>query len=433
MKNNDIIVKKFGGSCIYKYDALKKIITPEDVIVVSAPGRRSCYDLKITDLLEEVYDMIRYGREYRPLWDIIKGRFRQLAKTLNADINLEREFAVIESNLKLNTYSKDYIMSRGEYLTALIIAKSFDMQFVDASMVIRFKDGELNEKRTNSLIRKAIAKNCVVPGYYGQDELGNIITFSRGGSDITGSLISASLGATEYQKWTDENGVKLASPEFVPMGRRINNISYDNMREMAIGGATILHPDSIPPVQKKKIPISINSINGDKYRTKVGLKDDNRYIKGMSTHPFTFRFEFDLKDIKPEKLKFIDSVLQNANITKTYEKISNGELQVFAYSNDFKNKNLIENLSYKISSIVSVKPTITAMAEITLVTGKIDNYDEMLAKASHLLEANNIVPIEILKSEKTIRIFVKDTAFETAHHILYHYLVDSSINDIKEV
>lgn len=262
-------VVKFGGSSLASASQFQKVaaIIKEDsdrrYVVPSAPGKRSAGDTKVTDMLYECWNLVEAGEDFRPLLKKIRSRYDEIIHGLDLSLDLSDEFSVIEEKMK-NRAGADYVASRGEYLNGLIMADYLGFSFVDAAQVVRFtKDGRLDEEQTNKLLAERLdsLEYAVIPGFYGADEDGNVITFSRGGSDITGSLVALSVMADLYENWTDVSGFLIADPRVVPNPESIETITYRELRELSYMGASVLHEDAIFPVRKVGIPINIRNTN----------------------------------------------------------------------------------------------------------------------------------------------------------------------------
>lgn len=182
---------------------------------------------------------------------------------MNLDFNINEYLEIIKKDLEAGA-SKDYAASRGEFLNGLILANYLGFEFVDAKDVIVFNaDGSLDAIATDEALREKLSKvsNAVIPGFYGADKDGNIVTFSRGGSDVTGALVSASIAADLYENWTDVSGFLMADPRIIDNPKPISRITYSELRELSYMGASVLHEDAIFPVRKTGIPINIKNTN----------------------------------------------------------------------------------------------------------------------------------------------------------------------------
>lgn len=262
-------VVKFGGSSLASAQQFMKvgeIIRKEDsrrYVIPSAPGKRYADDTKVTDMLYECYAMAEAGEDYTAFLNKIKSRYDEIIGGLGLDLSLDVEFETIHENFEKQA-GVDYAASRGEYLNGIVMASYLGFEFVDAADVIFFKkDGSLNEEKTNTAIAKRLKKTeyAVIPGFYGAAENGRIKTFSRGGSDITGSLVAKAIQADLYENWTDVSGFLVSDPRIINNPEVIESITYKELRELSYMGATVLHEDAIFPVRKEGIPINIKNTN----------------------------------------------------------------------------------------------------------------------------------------------------------------------------
>lgn len=262
-------VVKFGGSSLAsakQFRKVKSIITEDKTrcfVVPSAPGKRESGDTKVTDLLYQCYDAASEGRSYKKILDQIKERYEEIIDGLKLDLNLDFEFDKIEENF-LNKAGREYAASRGEYLNGIVLANYLGFPFVDAADVICFDEyGQFLSEKTNDELAAHLenTKQAVIPGFYGAKPDGSIKTFSRGGSDVTGSLVARALNADVYENWTDVSGFLVADPRIVENPAQIGTITYRELRELSYMGASVLHEDAIFPVRKEGIPINIRNTN----------------------------------------------------------------------------------------------------------------------------------------------------------------------------
>ena len=265
----NIIVTKFGGSSLADATQFKKVknILEENhnrkYIIPSAPGKRFSKDFKITDLLYLCHAHVKSSIPLDDVFKLIAERYKGIADELNLSIDLEYHLNIIKENIE-NGASMDYAASRGEYLNGLILANYLNIDFIDAKDVIKFDNhGSLNSEKTYSLLKDKLStcKRAVIPGFYGSNENGDIVTFSRGGSDVTGALVAASLNVDLYENWTDVSGFLMADPRIVESPKKIKTITYGELRELSYMGASVLHEDAVFPVRNAGIPINIRNTN----------------------------------------------------------------------------------------------------------------------------------------------------------------------------
>ena len=262
-------VVKFGGSSLANAEQFKKVekIIRSDKgriwVVPSAPGKRYKNDTKVTDMLYVCYDQAEAGDDFRKSLQKIRDRYKEIIEGLELNLDLDEEFKVIERKFEEKA-GRDYAASRGEYLNGIIMSSYLGYEFVDASEVIFFKEnGRFDEKKTDTMLSKRLqkCKNAVVPGFYGALPDGRIKTFSRGGSDITGSLVAKAAGVDVYENWTDVSGFLIADPGIIKNPKGIDVITYRELRELSYMGVPVLHEDAIFPVRKEGIPINIRNTN----------------------------------------------------------------------------------------------------------------------------------------------------------------------------
>lgn len=252
---------KFGGSSLCDGQRVKQVIDivtadPDIKIVVpSAPGKRFDGDTKVTDLLIALFN----GED---VFAEIKSRYNAIIDYLKLDLDLSDEYETIQKNIDKGT-TLDYVASRGEYLSGIIVAKALGYKFINPAEIIKFDNNKkLSFKKSLQLINNTFNnESSVVPGFFGSDSNGNIVAFSRGGSDITGSLCAAATDADVYENWTDVSGFFMTDPRIVEDAKKIEEVSYKELRELSYMGAGVLHEESVFPVRKKGIPVHIKNTN----------------------------------------------------------------------------------------------------------------------------------------------------------------------------
>ncbi|MEE0201200.1 MAG: aspartate kinase [Muricomes sp.] len=262
-------VVKFGGSSLASAEQFKKvgdIIRADEsrqYVVPSAPGKRFSGDTKVTDMLYSCYGAAIKEKNFTDLLCAIQDRYNEIIKGLNLTLSLDQDFDVIRENFGKKA-GRDYAASRGEYLNGKVMAAYLGFEFVDAAEVVRFdEEGNFDDAATNDLLSARLKDICyaVIPGFYGAKEDGTVVTFSRGGSDVTGSLVALAVTADLYENWTDVSGFLIADPRIVKNPKSIETITYKELRELSYMGASVLHEDAIFPVRKAGIPINIRNTN----------------------------------------------------------------------------------------------------------------------------------------------------------------------------
>lgn len=265
-----IKLAKFGGSSLSEdeqFRKVKNIVAGDEartVVVVSALGKRLKTDNKITDLLYIIHAHMEHDVEYDELWQLIWDRFVGVRNSLELKVPIEDELAKILAEVQSKKVSLDYLVSRGEYLTALLVSEYLGYTFVDAKELVAFRyNGKFDVEKIATKARAAYKKygKIVVPGFYGAYPSGEIKLMSRGGSDITGSLLARALTVDVYENWTDVSGILMADPRIVKNPEQIKRITYRELRELSYMGANVLHEAAIRPIQDANIPLNIRNTN----------------------------------------------------------------------------------------------------------------------------------------------------------------------------
>lgn len=262
-------VVKFGGSSLASAEQFAKvgdIIRADEsrkYVVPSAPGKRNSKDTKVTDMLYACYAKAEAGEEFRVPLMKIKERYDSIINGLGLKVTLDEEFKTISKNFKEKA-GADYAASRGEYLNGILMADYLGYEFIDSATVIFFdEEGNLDADKTDKVLAKKLSEceKAVIPGFYGIGADGRVKTFSRGGSDITGSIVAKACHASLYENWTDVSGCLVADPRIIDNPQPIHVITYRELRELSYMGASVLHEDAVFPVRKAGIPINIRNTN----------------------------------------------------------------------------------------------------------------------------------------------------------------------------
>lgn len=438
-----ITVAKFGGSSVANSTQFKKV---KDIvlgnpnckfIITSACGKESHEDHKITDLLYLCEAHIKYGVSYENIFELIENKYYSIKKDLNLQIDLETEFKKIKEQLS-NGCSTDYLVSRGEYLTALCLAEYLGATFIDAKDVIAFKyDGELDLELTKKLLEEHDLSNkrIVIPGFYGALPNGVIKVMSRGGSDITGAVIANVVDANMYENWTDVSGFLVADPRIIENPLHIPCINYNELREMSYMGANVLHDDAVFPVRSKNIPINIRNTNEPNDPGTIILNDCSKMDAENPPHAVTgitgkknYTVITLMKSHSSAEVGFLRKIL---SIFEDYHiSIESVPITVDTYSVIVESK-AIEECKYEIVSKLKniLKPDdIRIEDHLALVAVVGRAMKKVPGQSGRLLSEFgrnkiNIKTINQSSDELSIVVGVEDSDFEKAIHAIYNKFI----------
>ena len=431
-------VVKFGGSSLADSNQFKKVKTiieadsSRSIVVVSALGKRNKQDHKITDLLYLTGAHLKYGVDVDQVFNIVKERYFEVKNDLDLDVYLEQEFKQIEDKFSKNI-DEEYLVSRGEYLAAKLMASFLGYTFVDAKDLIFFDyDGKINENKTYEALQLILktTKKIVVPGFYGAYPDGKIHLLSRGGSDVTGSILAKASSANIYENWTDVSGFLVTDPRIVSDPKQIKEISYEELRELSYMGANVLHEDTIFPVQELDIPINVKNTNcpldpgtiitsnpSDKSQIITGIAGKKDYVS------ITI-----LKKQKTPKLTVIKQVLDvlvKYNVNVEHMPSSIDSFSLIVSSNDIS-KRLYEVVA-EIKALSEVTDVIVeqGIALVAVVGRNMALKPGMSAKLFSIFGKNdiNIKVIAQASQELSIIVGVENSQFERAIKAIYEGLV----------
>ena len=433
-------VLKFGGSSLAdssQFAKVKEIIESDssrEVVIVSAPGKRDSDDNKITDLLYLTHAHLRYGVAHDGVLSMIKKRYSEIRKGCGIEINIESIIDETFAGINKKT-PVDFIASRGEYFSALLMAKYLGYQFVDAVDWLCFEyNGKVNAEKSEEKLRKL--KNeygrIVTPGFYGAMPNGDIRVFPRGGSDITGALATAYLGADVYENWTDVSGILMTDPRIVENPKTIARVTYDELRELSYMGASVLHEDTVFPVRIRDIPVNIRNTNApDDPGTIIRehfddeLKEETeRFITGIAGKRNFSIISIYKSRIGEEKLGLLREVLEVfADYEIPVEQIPSG---VDSFSVVFPSSSLggrKHELMQELSEFESIDNcTLTEGVSLIAIVGRQMAYRTGISgKIFKTLGENkiNIRTIEQCADEINIMVGVYDEDFNKTIRVLY--------------
>lgn len=436
-------VVKFGGSSLAspeQFKKVKRIVTEEDVrryVIPSAPGKRYAKDSKVTDLLYQCYDLAEQGKEFLPLLNKIQDRFEEIIRGLGLKLSLQEEFQVIAEQFQKKAGS-DYAASRGEYLNGRVLAEYLGFEFVDAADLILFgEDGSVLMDASGERIRESLSKKeyAVIPGFYGSLADGTIKTFSRGGSDITGSLVAGAIYADMYENWTDVSGFLVADPRIISNPEVIETITYRELRELAYMGASVLHDEAIFPVRRAGIPINIRNTNAPEEKgtliVESTCKKSKYTITGIAGKKGFASINVD-KDMMNSEIGFcrkVLSVFEDNGLSFEHMPSGIDTMTIFVNQSEFEEKE-----QQVISGIHrAVSPDVLEMeSDLALIAVVGRGMRETRGTAGRIFSALaharvNVKMIDQGSSELNVIIGVKNRDFETAIQAIYDIFVTARL------
>ena len=435
-------VVKFGGSSLASAEQFKKvgnIIRAEEsrrFVVPSAPGKRFSDDTKVTDMLYKCYAEAESGKNFDKQLKAIEERYNEIIKGLGLKLSLKEQFETIRKNFESKA-GTDYAASRGEYLNGIIMANYLGYEFIDAASVICFDaNGEFDGEKTNKVMgdRLANVESAVIPGFYGAMPNGDVKTFSRGGSDVTGSIVARAIKADVYENWTDVSGFLAADPRIVDNPRPIDVITYKELRELSYMGATVLHESAIFPVRKEGIPINIRNTNAPQDKgTMIVETTCNRpdcIITGIAGKKGFVSITID-KDMMNSEIGFGRKVLQVFEDNGiSFEHMPSGidTMTVFVHQDEFveKEQKVLAELHRAVNpDSIELESDLALIAVVGRSmrnnSGLAGNIFSALAKSKI-----NIKMIDQGSSELNIIIGVRNRYFEDAIRTIYGVFVPES-------
>lgn len=434
-------VLKFGGSSVADAGQLRKIraIIESDpdrrYVVVSAPGKRSKSDSKVTDLLFMLKAQADNNIPWESLLGVIRQRYTDIADELGIETDLDERFEGIAKSLREGC-SEAYVVSRGEYLSAALISAYLGYDFVDTQDLIRFDSkGRLMTEETNAALAAELAHHdkAVLPGFYGgYEDSGDVCLFSRGGSDVTGSLVARAADADIYENWTDVSGMLMADPRIVDNPAPISRISYVELRELSYMGASVLHEDAVFPARMSDIPINIRNTNAPENPGTIIANDtegkSGSVISGIAGKP-DFTVISIYKNMMNKEIGFVRralAVIEDAGISFDHIPTGIDSLSMVIETAELEDKldDILEELKHRLKpDDITVEDGI---ALIAVVGRRMNRTPGVAAKICSTLSENgiNIRMLNQGTNEINIIVGVEAPDFEKAVRVIYSAFVD---------
>ncbi|KRL68192.1 aspartate kinase [Companilactobacillus versmoldensis] len=438
-------VAKFGGSSVSDADQFKKVkrIIESDperkVVVVSAAGKSSIEPVKVTDMLIQIEEAVKNGTDFQQLFGHVSARILKIRDDLHLNVKIEKGLQEIKN--KISTCSHDYLVSRGEYLTGKLMASYLDYQFIDPKNVLIFNQNELDYRKSNSLLNNVFARyqRVVIPGFYGADKKGNIHLMPRGGSDITGSIVSKLLLADLYENWTDVSGILMADPRIVSESKKIDVLTYDELQELSYMGIGVFQEEAIQPVRKSHIPTKILNTNHPEEGGTLVVDAQSHMLSDQIITGIAGKKNYTVITIRKyqlskhiEVLQKVLSLLQKFHISVNYVPSGNDSFSFLFQKSEISSR--LDKLVHKLQTScgldkVEVNQDIALIAAVSLKLGKnpaiagkiLDYLDNSLINVPLVIQEGGDIKIVIGVAnqdyEKTIAKIYQEAMFKGAKRI----------------
>lgn len=437
----ECIVTKFGGSSLASDEQFRKVRSILELeptrryLVPSAPGKRFDGDEKVTDLLYLCHTLASEGKPITDPFAKIRDRYLSIARGLHLKAAIEEELDQVEEGIQSGK-GRDWCASRGEYLCGLLIADYLGWRFVDAADGIVFHDdGRLDDARTQEKLATLLADgvSSVVPGFYGAKENGEVCTFSRGGSDITGALVSRAVGADVYENWTDVSGFLMADPRIINGPAEISSITYKELRELSHMGASVLHEDAMFPVHRAGIPTNIRNTNKPYHPgTMISLNAPQEIsvptITGIAGHKGYTVINIE-KNMMNSEVGFGRKVLQILeDYGISFEHMPTGIDSMCVVTKSDMLQPHLEDVVKRIEALVDGQGSVTVMDQLAIIAtvgrGMVHNCGTAARLFSAMSRSRiNVRMIDQGSSELSIIVGVNESDFEATIHAIYHEFV----------
>lgn len=430
-----IKVAKFGGSSLAnaeQFQKVKDIVTSDasrKFVVNSACGRDKGHKHKVTDLLYLSFAHIKYGVAYDSVFEGIESVYNKIKSDLNLKLDLKKEFDQIKKDMEAGL-GEDYLVSRGEYLAGLLLSEYLDAQFIDPKNVIKFDyEGKVDFDKTKEAFDKIYEKGrvAVIPGFYGEMPNGHIKVMSRGGSDVTGSIIARLVNADVYENWTDVSGLLVADPKIIDSPKAIEQISYSELRALSYMGANVLHEETVYPIKDQKIPIHIMNTNDKTAKGTMIVSDDTAKESTLELTGISGKKGFTIFNIKKTHwstdstyLRKVLKVFQNYKIVVENMFISLDDISIVVKSDNIEKHyfNIVNELKETDPEDVNI---VNDIAYVMLVGKNMKSKRGLLGRVGSAL-GNGDVSVRTVNQgsdELSILIGIESKDFENAIKVLY--------------
>ena len=437
----ECIVTKFGGSSLASDEQFKKVRSILELeptrrfLVPSAPGKRFKEDEKVTDLLYLCHTLKNDGKPFADEFAKIRERYLSIARGLKLKVDIESALQEVEDGIA-GGKNRSWCASRGEYLCGLLMADYLGWRFLDAADGIVFDDdGKLDDAATQEKLSAALAdgQSTVVPGFYGAKRNGEVVTFSRGGSDITGALVARAVNADVYENWTDVSGFLMADPRIIDGPAEISSITYKELRELSHMGASVLHEDAMFPVHKAGIPTNIRNTNKPYHPGTMISKNAPHEvtvptITGIAGHKgySVISIEKNMMNSEVGFARRVLSVLEEEGVSFEHMPTGIDSMCLVVQSSMFEphRARIIAAIEKLVegSGSVSVSDNLSIIA--TVGRGMVHNCGTAARLFSAMSRARiNVRMIDQGSSELSIIVGVNDSDFEQTIHAIYHEFV----------
>ena len=437
----ECIVTKFGGSSLANDEQFRKVRSILELeptrryLVPSAPGKRFKEDDKVTDLLYRCHALAAEGKSVAEPFARIRDRYLSIAQGLHLKVDISSKLDEVEKGIAEGK-SRDWCASRGEYLCAILMADYLGWKFVDAADGIVFHDdgtlnSELTQERLSAILRDG--QSAVVPGFYGAFENGEVCTFSRGGSDITGALVDRAVNADVYENWTDVSGFLMADPRIIENPAEISSITYKELRELSHMGASVLHEDAMFPVREAGIPTNIRNTNKPYHPgTMISKNAPNEIsvptITGIAGHKGYSVISIE-KSMMNSEVGFGRKVLQVLeNYGVSFEHMPTGIDSMCVVVNSATLEPHRADILKEIENLVDGSGSVSVSDNMSIIAtvgrGMVHNCGTAARLFSAMSRARiNVRMIDQGSSELSIIVGVNDNDFEATIHAIYHEFV----------
>ncbi len=437
----ECIVTKFGGSSLANDEQFRKVRSILELeptrryLVPSAPGKRFAEDDKVTDLLYLCYSLASEGKPFADIFARIRDRYLAIAQGLHLKVDIGAELDTVEKGIG-ECKGRDWCASRGEYLCGVLMADYLGWRFVDAADGIVFnEDHTLNDEKTQDKLSALLrdGRPSVVPGFYGAMENGEVCTFSRGGSDITGALVARAVSADVYENWTDVSGFLMADPRIIDGPAEISSITYKELRELSHMGASVLHEDAMFPVHRAGIPTNIRNTNKPYHPGTMISKTAPNEVSVPTITGIAGRKGYSVISVEKSMMnsevgfgRKVLQVLENRGVSFEHMPTGIDSMCVVVASNALEPHRA--EILREIEALVANSGSVTVNDNLSIIAtvgrGMVHNCGTAARLFSAMSRARiNVRMIDQGSSELSIIVGVNDSDFESTIHAIYHEFV----------
>jgi len=416
---NNLKVKTIETNAVDRLYEISKLIDKQDILLISSFDRFNARTKTVKELFEDLYNQIISGKNYENVWNEIKNRFDKTLKLARVNFSLQDFYAEIETSFK--NPDRNFLISRADYLTTLVISKIFNYDFLDAKKIIKFKQDELNTRKSASLIKRMVSKNLCIPNNYGVDEKKNVVLVP---DNLISSLIASTLKADKLEILTSNNGIGTSNKEHSL--RRLDNLSYNSAKTLyKENGQSLISDKGINMLEKANIPLFVKNIYLPENQTIVSKIESEKDISCISGNEFCYNFNFPfIERLSFSQLEMLVELMQNFNL----KFVTKNKTNSYVFSSKEKDNINFDEIKRQLELLFRTKIFIDNVSQINVITD--NDFTFVKNRVLNIMQNENIELLDVKILSKKISFIVNQKDFDKAMTVLEIYAVKNSYDFI---